>query len=158
MKEKLAAWLWAVLGAPILAHLDKKIEYHAMVLERRLLTELALLGRATGKVDLGLNLLSANIAANHSNLSRDVDAVHIELGRQANNREFEAVHFAAEKLVLDRDFWKQARVEARITAVMDWAKIYLVKNNWAVPDDQKLRTLVCAKLEQIVERKVGPTQ
>lgn len=157
-KKILAAireWLWQVLARPMLEHIDKWTAYHAQVIERRLLTELDRMERASISSD---NALIKEVRIQADRIAGKCDVILGELRQHASIQEIDAVSFAAEKMVLDQDFWKLANHNDRISKIEDWAKIYCSKNNWAVPDPHKLRYLVNAKLDQIKERKVGPTQ
>ena len=159
MKQKILGaireWIWRVIAHPMLKSLEATAAYHAQVTERRLLTEL---GRMEQERGVQGNILLKEGHIQVDRLAGKCDAILAELRQHASIQEIDAVSFAAEKMVLDQDFWKLANHNDRISKIEDWAKIYCFKNNWAVPDPHKLRYLVNAKLDQIKERKVGPTQ
>lgn len=159
MKEKILAaireWLWAVMAEPMLKSLQATAAYHAQILERRLLTEMGV--NEIAKRDADTALIKEGRIQTDRVLGK-CDAILTELCAHASIQEIDAVSFAAEKMVLDQDWWNLVNHEDRINKIEDWARIYCSKNNWAVPDPHKLRYLVNAKLDQIKERKVGPTQ
>ena len=159
MKQKILGaireWIWRVIAHPMLKSLEATAAYHAQVTERRLLTELDRMGDVNYNAN---DRTLKEVRIKGEALTARCDAILAELRQHASIQEIDAVSFAAEKMVLDQDFWKLANHNDRISKIEDWARIYCSKNNWAVPDPHKLRYLVNAKLDQIKERKVGPTQ
>ena len=155
LKEAIRAWLWKILAEPILAHIDKGMAYHAQTLERRLLTEINRLDR---DMESRANGLRNEVVLHGSGNLRETQLVLNELRRHANLQEYEAVHFASEKMVLDQDFWKLSTDRQRKEKIADWVRIYCSKNNWHIPAEERLNDLIAAKLDQITHRKVGPTQ
>ena len=158
IKQKLALWLWEVLARPMLEHIDKWANHHADTARCARLIDRDRSEQSLDRLGDEFRGYATSQALELRTIRGHLERIEEALHQHADFRQFEAVSFAAEKLILDRDFWKEARGETRITAVADWAKIYSAKNNWPIPSEQRLRSLVCAKLEQIETRKVGPMQ
>lgn len=159
MKAAIAEWLWKVLARPMLEHIDRWANHHADTLERSIMnkvsrTEQELRLEIAEKVRAASTLELVEL----HKLDRKLSLIESAMTRHTDFRQFEAISFAAEKMYLDRDFWKQSTEDQRIDSIINWAKIYAGKNNWALPDGDQLRTLVCVKMEQIKDRAVGPYQ
>lgn len=155
LKEVIRIWLWKVLATPIMERIEKGMAYHTQVVERRLLTEINRLDR---DIEHRVNDLRNEVVLHGSGNLRETQLVLNELRRHANLQEYEAVHFASEKMVLDQDFWKLSTDRQRKEKIADWVRIYCSKNNWHIPSQERLDDLIAAKLDQITHRKVGPTQ